>query len=65
MKIHGTLIIGKAGLSIAGEAVEDLLGRRLIFNEGIPQDLGFVDRNDPAEAFFPKPGPPSGTVHRW
>ncbi len=27
---------------------------RLIFNEGIPQDLGFVDRNDPAEAFEPE-----------
>ena len=27
---------------------------RLIFNEGIPQDLGFVDRNDPEEAFEPE-----------
>ncbi len=27
---------------------------RLIFNEGIPQDLGFVDREDPAEAFEPE-----------
>ena len=27
---------------------------RLIFNEGIPQDLGFVDRTNPAEAFEPE-----------
>ncbi|MEL4862173.1 DNA-directed RNA polymerase subunit beta' [Pseudoflavonifractor phocaeensis] len=27
---------------------------RLIFNEGIPQDLGFVDRNDPEAAFEPE-----------
>jgi len=27
---------------------------RLIFNEGIPQDLGFVDRNDPEEMFEPE-----------
>ena len=27
---------------------------RLIFNEGIPQDLGFVDRNDPEQAFQPE-----------
>jgi len=27
---------------------------RLIFNEGIPQDLGFVDRNDPETMFDPE-----------
>ncbi len=27
---------------------------RLIFNEGIPQDLGFQDRNDPDQAFEPE-----------
>ena len=27
---------------------------RLIFNEDIPQDLGFVDRNDPVEMFEPE-----------
>ncbi len=27
---------------------------RLIFNEGIPQDLGFQDRNDPEQAFYPE-----------
>ncbi|MDD6160231.1 MAG: DNA-directed RNA polymerase subunit beta', partial [Oscillospiraceae bacterium] len=27
---------------------------RLIFNEGIPQDLGFVDRDDPVEMFEPE-----------
>ncbi len=27
---------------------------RLIFNEGIPQDLGFVDRNDPEAMFEPE-----------
>ncbi|OUN25544.1 DNA-directed RNA polymerase subunit beta' [Pseudoflavonifractor sp. An85] len=27
---------------------------RLIFNEGIPQDLGFVDRTDPDKAFDPE-----------
>ncbi|MGN0986074.1 MAG: DNA-directed RNA polymerase subunit beta', partial [Candidatus Enterenecus sp.] len=27
---------------------------RLIFNEGIPQDLGFVDRSDPEEMFEPE-----------
>ncbi len=27
---------------------------RLIFNDGIPQDLGFVDRNDPAQMFDPE-----------
>ena len=27
---------------------------RLIFNEGIPQDLGFVDRGDPEAAFEPE-----------
>ena len=27
---------------------------RLIFNEGIPQDLGFVDRNDPEQMFEPE-----------
>ncbi len=27
---------------------------RLIFNEGIPQDLGFVDRNDPEQMFDPE-----------
>ena len=27
---------------------------RLIFNEGIPQDLGFVDRTDPEKAFEPE-----------
>ena len=27
---------------------------RLIFNEGIPQDLGFVDRSDPDQAFEPE-----------
>ena len=27
---------------------------RLIFNEGIPQDLGFVDREDPEEMFEPE-----------
>ena len=27
---------------------------RLIFNEGIPQDLGFVDRDDPEQMFEPE-----------
>ena len=27
---------------------------RLIFNEGIPQDLGFVDRSDPEQVFEPE-----------
>ena len=27
---------------------------RLIFNDGIPQDLGFVDRNDPEQMFDPE-----------
>jgi len=27
---------------------------RLIFNEGIPQDLGFVDRSDPEQVFQPE-----------
>ena len=27
---------------------------RLLFNEGIPQDLGFVDRSDPEEMFEPE-----------
>ena len=27
---------------------------RLIFNEAIPQDLGFIDRNDPAQCFEPE-----------
>ena len=27
---------------------------RLIFNEGIPQDLGFVDRSDPEQMFDPE-----------
>ncbi len=27
---------------------------RLIFNEGIPQDLGFQDRTDPEQAFLPE-----------
>lgn len=27
---------------------------RLLFNEGIPQDLGFVDRSDPEQMFDPE-----------
>ena len=33
--------------------VETTLGR-LLFNEKIPQDLGFVDRTDPANAYLPE-----------
>ena len=32
------------------EIIDDTVGR-LIFNEKVPQDLGFVDRSDPANAF--------------
>ena len=35
------------------KVIETTLGR-LIFNRPIPQDLGFVDRSDPANAFVPE-----------
>ena len=38
---------------IKTKKVETTVGR-LIYNEGIPQDLGFVDRNDPEHGFDPE-----------
>ena len=35
---------------LKSKAVETTVGR-IIYNEGIPQDLGFVDRSDPEKAF--------------
>ena len=35
---------------IKHKTIETTVGR-LIYNQGIPQDLGFVDRNDPEKAF--------------
>ena len=32
-------------------AIVDATPGRLIFNERIPQDLGFVDRSDPSKKF--------------
>jgi len=36
--------------NVRSKTIETTVGR-LIFNQGIPQDLGFVDRNDPEKEF--------------
>ena len=43
-------ITRKAGGQQVSKLIETTLGR-IIFNEPIPQDLGFVDRSDPENAF--------------
>ncbi len=40
----------RIGGEVKSELVDTTVGR-IIFNEPIPQDLGFVDRSDPANAF--------------
>ena len=51
------LILVRRGVQVEGQMryqmVRTTVGR-LIFNEGIPQDLGFVDRSDPEQMFEPE-----------
>ena len=56
LELHEPIMVRRT-LEVDGEVrskmVRTTVGR-LIFNEGIPQDLGFVDRSDPEEMFEPE-----------
>ena len=53
-KIHVRIAkYDEEGKEIAHGIVETTIGR-LIYNKGIPQDLGFVDRSDPKNEFEPE-----------
>ncbi|MBE7037885.1 MAG: DNA-directed RNA polymerase subunit beta' [Ruminococcaceae bacterium] len=45
------VVVSKEENGVKEEAIIDATVGRLIFNENIPQDLGFVDRNDPKNKF--------------
>ena len=56
LELHVPILVRMSGL-IDGEPATRMVRTtvgRLIFNEGIPQDLGFVDRSDPDLAFSPE-----------
>ena len=56
LELHVPILVRRSA-EVDGETryklVRTTVGR-LIFNEGIPQDLGFVDRNDPEQMFEPE-----------
>ena len=56
LELHEPILVRRSAV-VDGETrykmVRTTVGR-LIFNEGIPQDLGFVDRTDPEEMFEPE-----------
>ncbi len=56
LDLHEPILVRRSAV-IGGETryklVRTTVGR-LIFNEGIPQDLGFVDREDPEQVFEPE-----------
>ncbi len=56
LDLHEPILVRRYA-EIDGEARHKLVRTtvgRLIFNEGIPQDLGFVDRSDPEQVFEPE-----------
>ena len=56
VELHEPILV-RRGVQVEGQMryqmVRTTVGR-LIFNEGIPQDLGFVDRSDPEQMFEPE-----------
>ncbi len=56
LELHEPILVRRSA-QISGETryklVRTTVGR-LLFNEGIPQDLDFVDRNDPEQVFEPE-----------
>ena len=56
LDLHEPILVRRCaeiGGEIRHKLVRTTVGR-LIFNEGIPQDLGFVDRDDPEQVFEPE-----------
>lgn len=56
LDLHEPILVRRSAL-IDGETRHKLVRTtvgRLLFNEGIPQDLGFVDRSDPEQVFEPE-----------
>ena len=56
LDLHEPILVRRSA-EINGELRHKLVRTtvgRLLFNEGIPQDLGFVDRNDPEQVFEPE-----------
>ncbi|MDR2525818.1 MAG: DNA-directed RNA polymerase subunit beta' [Oscillospiraceae bacterium] len=57
LDLHAAISIRLTGEDAAGNPVSNLVKTslgRVIFNENIPQDLGFVDRSDPADILRPE-----------
>ena len=56
LELHEPILVRRTA-EIGGEVRHKLVRTtvgRLLFNEGIPQDLDFVDRNDPEQVFEPE-----------
>ena len=56
LDLHEPILVRRSAV-IDGETRHKLVRTtvgRLLFNEGIPQDLGFVDRADPEQVFEPE-----------
>ena len=56
LELHEPILVRRSA-EINGETRHKLVRTtvgRLLFNEGIPQDLDFVDRNDPEQVFEPE-----------
>jgi len=56
LNLHEPILVRRS-VTVDGEERHKLVRTtvgRLLFNEGIPQDLGFVDRSDPEEMFEPE-----------
>ena len=56
LDLHVPILVRRTAV-VDGEERQKLVRTtvgRLIFNEGIPQDLGFVDRSDPDQVFEPE-----------
>ncbi len=56
LDLHEPILVRRSAM-VGGETRHKLVRTtvgRLIFNEGIPQDLGFVDRSDPEQIFEPE-----------
>ena len=56
LDLHEPILVRRAA-EVNGETRHKLVRTtvgRLLFNEGIPQDLGFVDRDDPEQVFEPE-----------
>ena len=53
LELHVPILVRRMTATVDGETRHKLVRTtvgRLIFNEGIPQDLGFVDRRRPRQA---------------